>query len=792
MKFERLPFKQSVFRYLAIVGVLMVALVVLKVVEYFALGIAAQDGGQVWVNALVYNLIVASWMSLGIGVLYCLVRLFAEKVAVAVVSILFGVLLLSEIGLTLYQAHNGFLLGSELVARPFDEVLLAVKGAMGVVLPMVIILLVLCGFIAIAKWRAGHPTRATWVVALMMALLILLSLIFKMSHLVVKQFSDYILNKTHYLVTDCIDYYQHLAMTTVDYDEVMVTELLATHPEWGVPLDMQYPLERQTMADTFLSPYFEKLKGEAKRPHVVILLMESLGAELMGSGAVPFVDSLASTGLYWRNCLSTTTRSYGAVPAITGSVGGPKSFQFGIMPDHNSLFSLLGEGGYNTRAYYTGDFNFDCIYEYLVAQRTNYFSPIYEEFQANLSKPSTNWWGYEDDTLFNYTLRNLRIFATQEPSIPYLALVTTMSMHEEIALADKEQQKRYEQKAERVRRRGTNDHLASLYPACLFADDCLRKFMHEYRSLPGFENTIFIITGDHATGRTHGDELSFHHVPLIIWSPLIKSAKRFDHIVTHNDVAPGLYGLLVSKYGVKAHETVHWLGDGLGPTPKTMLVINYVHTIHDIVFHNHYYESGDNFTPEKLYSFGEDMVLKPCEDEAMLDSCRRQLALMKYLYSYTYLSNRLTAHPVGTRRYRVEERFQADEVECVSPGNFSSESSSPDCTIFFNTPLKGSEGYSTVRLTMEADATMKGDLGFEQYPDIYVILRGKTEQFYFNKLCKCYTKGQHVFVSKEFALNGGGNDSLQVSMILPHTDEDWPKGSGVSLSNIWFTIEYGK
>ena len=83
MKFERLPFKQSVFRYLAIVGVFMVAMVVLKVVEYFALGIAAQNGRQVWMNALAYNLIVASWMALGIGVLYYLIRLFSEKMAVA-------------------------------------------------------------------------------------------------------------------------------------------------------------------------------------------------------------------------------------------------------------------------------------------------------------------------------------------------------------------------------------------------------------------------------------------------------------------------------------------------------------------------------------------------------------------------------------------------------------------------------------------------------------------------------------------------------------------------------------
>ena len=49
-----------------------------------------------------------------------------------------------------------------------------------------------------------------------------------------------------------------------------------------------------------------------------------------------------------------------------------------------------------------------------------------------------------------------------------------------------------------------------------------------------------------------------------------------------------------------------------------------------------------------------------------------------------------------------------------------------------------------------------------------------------------------MVVSKEFALNEEGGNDLQVTMMQPHTDEDRPKDSGVSLSNIWFTIEYAK
>ena len=46
--------------YLAIVGIYMLAMVILKAVELSTMGTDAVSG-QIWVNALVYNLIVVSW-----------------------------------------------------------------------------------------------------------------------------------------------------------------------------------------------------------------------------------------------------------------------------------------------------------------------------------------------------------------------------------------------------------------------------------------------------------------------------------------------------------------------------------------------------------------------------------------------------------------------------------------------------------------------------------------------------------------------------------------------------------
>ena len=781
-------FKQSLARYLAIVGVYLLGLIVLKVVELLVLGEGSLEA-RIWVHALVYNLIVASWEALAIGILYFLIHLLSERAAMITVAILYALLLLSETGLTLYVAHNGFMLGCELAVRPFNETLMAIKGAMGVVVPLVLVAVLTGGITLIALWRAKRPTLAVWATAVVVGLLIVLSLIFKMSHLVVNNYRQYILNKTLYLVYDCRVYFRQTRHNPAngqqtEYNQQYITELLATHPEWGTPLDPHYPLERPTPVDTFLSPYFQSGK---ETPNIVIIIVESLGAEMMGTEAMPFVDSLAATGLYWPNCLSTTMRSYGAIPAVTGSVGGPRSFQFGMMPDHNSLFSLLKSSGYNTRAYYAGDFHFDCIYEFLTAQRLDYLSSLYDEFVSSPPQ-GAYWWGYNDDILFAHTLNDLEGYSRHPHHAPHLSLVTTLSMHEELRLPDKALQQDYQRRASLLKPASTG--LASLFPACLFTDDCLRRFINDCRKLPGYENTLFVITGDHASGRQRGDYLASHHVPLILWSPLVKRHATFTHLVTHNDIAPALYSLLTSRFGLKPHPTVHWLGDGLGPSPKTLVVVNYTHKIQNIIYRNYYYQPANNYLSEEFYTFGPDLTLHPCSDTAALHSCRRQIELLRYLYAYTYNANRLTAHPVRANRYTTAAIFLSDTaVTSLTP---ASHSSYTEHTVFPPTQLHAKQGYTTARVSLEADATIVGDPTMEQYHMLTFYISGDNNQQYDEPLYRNYTKGKHLSVTKTFPLNSAEAPLLAITLHPPYSQADWLPGSSVTLSNIKITIEYGK
>ena len=94
----------------------------------------------------------------------------------------------------------------------------------------------------------------------------------------------------------------------------------------------------------------------------------------------PFLDSLSRHSLLWSNCLSTTPRSAGVLPAITASVPyGAKGFQFGDIPACNSLLPILKENGYNNNVFYACPFSFDRISDYLSSQNIDYMSPFKNE-----------------------------------------------------------------------------------------------------------------------------------------------------------------------------------------------------------------------------------------------------------------------------------------------------------------------------------------------------------------------------------------------------------------------------
>jgi phosphoglycerol transferase MdoB-like AlkP superfamily enzyme len=98
----------------------------------------------------------------------------------------------------------------------------------------------------------------------------------------------------------------------------------------------------------------------------------------------------------------------------------------------------------------------------------------------------------------------------------------------------------------------------------LNADDALKHFFQDYSKRADFNKTIFFITGDHSMPEILlQSKIDRFHVPMMIYSPMLKEAKRFQKTISHFDIAPSILAYYRKNYNLKTPSTVTWVGKGL-------------------------------------------------------------------------------------------------------------------------------------------------------------------------------------------------------------------------------------
>lgn len=371
-----------------------------------------------------------------------------------------------------------------------------------------------------------------------------------------------------------------------------------------------------------LSPFFET---STRKPNIVILLVEGLGRAFTNSGGylgnfTPNIDSLSTRSLYWENFLSEGGRTFAVLPSLISSLPFAKNGfnELGeAMPGHFSLINLLKQNGYQTSFYYGGDSKFDNMKQFLNKNKVDH---IYDEgnFPAGYTKmPSSKEgfsWGYGDKDLLN------RFLATQQDSTkPQLSVVLTVSTHNPFLINE---QDAYLQKfTDRMTQLGfTEDQKANYrnysyqYASILYMDEAIGNFIRAYQQRPDFNNTVFLITGDHRMPEIPmSSKLDRYHVPLMIYSPLLKRTAKFSSISTHFDIAPSLLAWLQKSYQLQLPNTVAWMGSGLDTTRQFRNIHAYpfMQTKTDIVD----FVQGDYWINQNsLFKISANMDLTPITD----------------------------------------------------------------------------------------------------------------------------------------------------------------------------------
>ena len=529
-----------------------------------------------------------------------------------------------------------------------------------------------------------------------------------------------------------------LIENNVTYDETLINEYIEMRSGYDIP-DKHYPMEYIDNVKDNLSQYFN---DSDTNPNVVMIIVESLGNEWMGtnnsiSPMMPFLDSLSKKSLYWKNCMSTTLRSFGAVPAITGSVPcGIRGYQFGNMPETNTLIGILKSNGYETNAFYSGEFYFDCVAEYLISQKIDYMSNFYAEYKNTNDKNKGNYWGFHDEFLFDRSIEVLN-----DKQSPMFNLFITISTHDDIdennpIFAEAVRKTRHifeESKA--------NKKLQNVYKKAItfvYTDDCLRKFFDDYSKRDDFENTIFVITGDHASGFLMTSDISRYHVPLIVYSPLLKENKCFDNVVTHNDLVPSLVTLLKNKYHISTPDKASWAGRYLGidehESESEMLFVEYAKGVTKMLSNGYIYVKED----DKTYKINEeDMSISDASNETYHEIIKHKFDVHKYVSDYVYLNDKLISENIfAPEEYKLISQYNSSKtIECQIPEN-------KKWINFFlmpETEIKGE--WEKIKLSFSAEVAFFDEIEADQYMDLYFYCSGNNHNYpdyYTDKIVKFF------------------------------------------------------
>jgi uncharacterized sulfatase len=344
-----------------------------------------------------------------------------------------------------------------------------------------------------------------------------------------------------------------------------------------VYLDSEYPFLHKETTPDILGNYFDL--GETP-PNIVFLLTESLGRAYSGDNAylgsyTPFLDSIAQHSLYWENCLSTSGRTFQVLPSTLASLPfGKHGFNEmdEAMPDHLSIISILKkEAGYKSSFIYGSEAEFDNMDIFLERQGidtiidSRYFDETYKKLPPNESGFT---WGYGDKDIFRRYIEKLSADEVDSGRVN-LDVLLTLAMHPPFNVPNQEY---YNNKFEKYlvelkitdKQKEYNRSYVKQFASILYFDESLRYFFSEFEKLPSFKNTIFIITGDHRMPEIPiSTQIDRFHVPLIVYSPMLKKAEKFSSVVTHFDITPSLLAMLDGKGYIKRPQAASWLGHGL-------------------------------------------------------------------------------------------------------------------------------------------------------------------------------------------------------------------------------------
>jgi len=634
-------------------------ILVMRIIEYLYLQHTFTAEDHPWLTeatGLLFDLKVFFILALVIFIPYLLIALFSRKGATVFYTVLLALITLLQFALIRYFAINLAPLGNVLFAYSFDEIMMIIRSSDGMSFWSFLPLALILALVIFLQWVATKirikgnlwlVITAVYVMALFMALVPPCNGPQNVSEMTV----FHRINKSAYFIKETTAFLlKEPEVKPMDQLVKEIDKYQEIHPEFDYT-SKSYPLVHKNRDPDVLGPYFNLQK---EPPNLVFIIVESLSQACIGDDSYfgnfsPFLDSLKNQSLYFDNFLSISERTFHVFAALFGSLpfgGGEFQEDLSQIPFHYSLIRYLRENGYYTTFYYGGDPTFTHYDQFMKKQGIDRimvdFGPEYREKQKLYPD---FFWGLHDEFTF---ARSLEVIDSLQKE-PRLDIYLTLSTHHPYRIPDHEKyMAEYEEITTRAgfspEKKALTDLNKKIFAAMLYSDNALKDFLNAYSQRPDFQNTIFIITGDHffqELGYSKISAIERYHVPMIIYSPLLKKPHRFESVSTHQDVTPSLIAMLQHAYHFKHLPYVHWLGRGIDTATdfRNLHALQFVTCDQESV---DYLNQGFFLSKNKLYLIKPGLKTTPMSDPENLQRMQEELEITTDVLKYATGNDRIT------------------------------------------------------------------------------------------------------------------------------------------------------
>jgi phosphoglycerol transferase MdoB-like AlkP superfamily enzyme len=278
-----------------------------------------------------------------------------------------------------------------------------------------------------------------------------------------------------------------------------------------------------------------------RRPNIVLISIESMGAEFLGSygnphGLTPTLDRLARESLWFSNVFATGNRTVRGLEALTLALPPTPGQSIVRRPKNEELFSLgsvLEDNDYEVYYAYGGFGYFDNMNAFFGA---NDYHIIDRTDIPRDRIHFANAWGVADEILFDQMLEVLdREHRQRGRKTPFFTHIMTVSNH-----------RPYTYPSGRIDiPSGTGRDGAVKY-----TDYAVGKFLRDAEKRSWFANTIFVVTADHGANARGTMEIPVekYRIPLFFYAPGRIAPRKVERLMSQIDIAPTLLGFTGLSY----------------------------------------------------------------------------------------------------------------------------------------------------------------------------------------------------------------------------------------------------